>query len=75
MNRGSRRSGVLATAFAAVGLAAAPAVTQTGTMAGDPEMKQMMDISGGMDMSAIPRVPPVFGYADDEVRIPTAGSS
>jgi hypothetical protein len=49
-----------------VGLAAAPAVAQTGTMAGDPEMKPMMGMSGGMDMSAIPRVPPVFGYAAGE---------
>lgn len=66
MNRGSRRSRVLASAFAAVGLAAAPAAAQTGTMAGESEMKPMMDMSGGMDLSAIPRVPPVFGYAVGE---------
>lgn len=29
-------------------------------------MKQMMEMSGGMDMSAIPRVPAVFGYAAGE---------
>lgn len=66
MNRGSRRSRVLASAFAAIGLAAAPAAAQTGPMAGESEMMPMMDMSGGMDLSAIPRVPPVFGYAAGE---------
>jgi len=66
MNRGSRRSRIFATTFAAVSLAAAPAAAQTGTMAAEPIKKPVMDMSGGMDMAAIPRVPPVFGYAAGE---------
>lgn len=67
MSRGRRRSRVLATAIAAVGLAAAaPAAAQTGKMTGESVMKPMMEMSGGMDLSSIPRVPPVFGYAAGE---------
>lgn len=66
MNKGSRRSRSLASACAAIALAAAPAAAQTGTMAGESGRKPMMDMSGGMDLSEIPRVPPVFGYAAGE---------
>jgi len=63
MTRGIRGNCIVAAAIMIVGLAAAPAGAQTGTMATGSEMDSMMDMSGGMDVSAVPRVPPVFGYA------------
>ena len=51
-----------------LGLAALPALAQSGSMSDSmsdgAESKPMMDMSGGMDMSDIPRVPPVFGYSE-----------
>lgn len=66
MDRERRRSSILTAAFVAIGLAAAPAVAQTDTMATGSAIEPMMNMSGGMDLSAIPRVPPVFGYAAGE---------
>lgn len=66
MTRGRRGNCIGAAAIVAIGLAAAPVGAQTGTMATGSETDSMMDMSGGMDMSAIPRIPPVFGYAAGE---------
>ena len=66
MNRTSCRNRGIAAVFAILGLAATPATAQTGMMATGSDMEPMMDMSGGMDMSSLPRVPPVFGYAAGE---------
>ncbi|MDD9744064.1 MULTISPECIES: DUF7482 domain-containing protein [Marinovum] len=66
MRRQIRKIHKYAAVFLALGLTAAPASAQTGSMSDGSEMTPMMDMSGGMDMADIPRVPPVFGYATGE---------
>lgn len=65
MGRGNCDQRLLAIAIAAIGLTATPIVAQT-DMTGEAGKRPMMDMSGSVDMSAVPRVPPVFGYAAGE---------